>query len=193
MTAPAGVGTGPSAAVAGGSWDCCAGLVTLQGPDVAAAAGAVSGGGLVGAKPEKMEVQAHPDWAEGPEVAAEDLVPLLHLHHSLAGQLWHSAAASGDGVGAGASAGGQLRPAAGPPILDNLAPVGLGDHQAVEGQEVVLQGPVPLKEAASQAVPCSPALVVAVAAGTDHDLLPFAAAVVDAAAAAGDAVSLAAL
>lgn len=180
------MGTGPSAA-AEGSWDCCAGLVTLQGQDAAAAAAvAASGGGPAGAEPEKMEVQVHPEWAEGPEVAAEDLPRLLHLHHSLAGQLWHSAAASGGGAGAGASAGGQLWPAAGPPILRNLAPVGLGDHQAAEGQEVdLLVGPVPLKEVASQAVPCSPAPVVAVAAGIVHDLLPFAA--------AGDAVSLAAL
>lgn len=84
---PAGVdvGTGPSAAAAaGGSWDCCAGLVTPLGPDAAAAAGEASGDGPAEAKPERMEVQGHPDWAEGPAVAAEDLPRPLHLFRLLA-------------------------------------------------------------------------------------------------------------
>lgn len=168
MPGPADVETGPSAAAAGGSWDCCAELVTLQGPD--AAAGAASDGGPVGAEPEKIEVGGHSEWVEGPEVAAEDLLHPLQLHHPLEGQPWHSVAASEGGAGAGASAGVQLWPAAGPPTLDNLAPAGLGNHQAAEDQEVDPQVvPVPLKEAASQAVPCSPAPVVAEAAGIDHD------------------------
>ncbi len=53
------MGTGPSAAAAEGSWDCYAGLVTPQGPDAAAAAGAASGGWPVGAEPEKMKVGDH--------------------------------------------------------------------------------------------------------------------------------------
>lgn len=139
------MGTGPSAAAAEGSWDCYAGLVTPQGPNAAAAAaGAASGGGPVGAEPEKMKVGGHSEWAEGPEVAAEDLA----LHHPLAVQPWYSAAASGGGGAgavAGASAGVQLWPAAGPLTLGNLAPAGLVDHQAAEGQEADLQvGPVPL-------------------------------------------------
>ncbi len=80
-------------------------------------------------------------------MAAEDLLQPLHLalHHRLAGQPWHSAAAFGGGAGAGASAGVQLWPAAGPLTLGNLDPAGLVDHQAAEGQEVDLQvGPVPL-------------------------------------------------
>lgn len=97
-----GAGTGPSAAAAaGGSWDCCAGLVTPLGPDVAA--GEASGGGGW-----RMEVQGHPDWAEGPAVAAEDLPRPHHLFRLLADQPWRSAAASGGGAGAGASAGVQL-------------------------------------------------------------------------------------
>lgn len=46
--------TGPSAGVAEGSWDCCAGPVTPQGPNAAVAAGAASGEELVGEEPEKM-------------------------------------------------------------------------------------------------------------------------------------------
>lgn len=107
--------------------------------------------------------------AEDPEVAVEDLLHPLHLHHLLAGQPLHSAAASGGGVAAVASAGVQLWPAAGPLSLDNLAPAVLWDPQAAEGQEADPQVDlVPLKEAAFQAAPCSPAPVVAVAAGTDH-------------------------
>lgn len=190
---PAGVGagTGPSAA-AGGSWDCCAGLVTPLGPDVAAA-GEASGEWPAEAKPERMEVQGHPDWAEGPAVAAEDLPHPLHLFHPLADQPWRSAAASGGGAGAGASVGVQLWLVAGPLILGNLAPAGQGDHQVAENQERALRvGPVPLKGAASQAVPCSLAPVGAVAAGIAHDSLPFVVAVVVAvavAAAVGDVVS----
>lgn len=105
---PAGAGTEPSAVAAEGSWDCCAVLVTRQGPDAAAAAGAASGGWPVEAGPETMAVGAHSEWVEGPEVVAEDLLHSLHLHHLLAGQPWHSAAASGDGAGAEASAGVQL-------------------------------------------------------------------------------------
>lgn len=145
--ADVGAGTGPSAAAAEDSWDCCAGLVTPQGPDAAAAAGEASGGGPVGAGPEKMEVGARFEGAEGPEVAAEDLLHPLHLalHRPLAGQPWHSAAASGGGAGAGAYAGVQLRPAAGPQTLGNPAPAGLGDHQAAGAQEVDLRvGPDPL-------------------------------------------------
>lgn len=54
MPDPAGVGVGtaPSAAAAEGSWDCCAGPVSPQGPNAAAAAGAASGGEPVGAEPE---------------------------------------------------------------------------------------------------------------------------------------------
>lgn len=49
--ADVGVGTGPSAAAAEGSWDCCAGLVTPQDQDAdVVAAGAVSGGEPVGAE-----------------------------------------------------------------------------------------------------------------------------------------------
>lgn len=145
---PAGVGvdggTGPSVAAAEGSWDCCVGPVTLRGPDVAAAAGASSDGWPVGAEPETMKVGGHFDWAEGPEVAAEDLLHLA-LCRPLAGQPWHSAAASGGGAGAGASAGVQLWPVAGPLTPGNPALAGLGDHQAAEGQEADLQVvPVPL-------------------------------------------------
>lgn len=98
--ASADVGTGPSVVAAEGSWGCCAGLVTPQGPN--AVAGAASGGGP--AKSEKMEVGGHFDLAEGPEGAAEDLqLALLH-------QPWRSVAASviGAGSGAGASAEVQL-------------------------------------------------------------------------------------
>lgn len=140
-----GVGTGPAAAAAEGSWDCCAGLATPLGQD--AAAEAASGGGPVGAEPEKMKMGDHFEEVEGPEVAAEDLLHPLHPapHRPLAGWPWHSAAASGGGAGAGASAGVQLWPAVGPLTLGNLAPAGLEDHQAVEGQEADLQVvPVPL-------------------------------------------------
>lgn len=163
--------------------------MTPLGPDAAAAEEA-SGEWPAEAKPEMMEVQGHPDWAEGPAVAAEDLPHPLHLLRLLADQLWRSAAASGGGAGAGAgaSAGVQLWLVAGPLILGNLALAGLGDHQAAENLEAALRvGPVQLKGAASQAVPCSPAPVGAVAAGIAHDSLPFV--VVAAAAAAGDVVS----
>lgn len=177
--AGAGAGTAPSAVAAEGSWDCCAGLVTPRGPD-AAAAGAAFAGGPAGAEPEKTEGRGHFDPAEGPEVAAEDpLCPPHHLRPPLASQPWRSAAAaaSGGGAGAGTSVGGQPWLAAGPPILGNLVPAGPGDHRAAEGQEGDLPvGPVPLREAASQAVPCSPAPEGAAAAETVRDLLPFAAA-----------------
>ena len=109
VTGPAGGGTGPSAAAAGDSWDCCAGPVTRRGPDAvaAAAAGAVSGGGPVVAGLEKMEVGGHLEWAEGLEMAAEDL-PHLALHRPLADQPWRSAAASGGCAGAGSYAAEQL-------------------------------------------------------------------------------------
>lgn len=127
--------TGPSAVVAEGSWGYCAGLVTPQDLDVAA--GATSGGELVGSE----KVGVHFGQVEGLEVAVEGLLQPLHLalHHSLAGQPWYSAAASGGDAVAEASAGVQLWPAAGPLTLGNLAPAGLVGHQTAEDQEMDLQ------------------------------------------------------
>lgn len=78
-----GVGTGTSAVAAEGSWDYCAGLVTLQGPDAAVAL--AFGGGPAAAKPEKMGVQDHSEQAERAEAVAEALLHPLHLPHSLIG------------------------------------------------------------------------------------------------------------
>lgn len=116
-------------------------------------------------------------------MSAGDPLYSLHpgLHHQLADQPWHSAvAASGGGAGAVVSAVMLLQPAVGPRYQGNLAPADLEDQQAAEVQEDDLQvGPAQLGEAAFQAGPCSPGLVVAVAAGTGHDWLPFAAVVGD--------------
>lgn len=164
--------TGPSAAAAGGSWGCYAGLASPRCPDAAAAVGVASGGWPAEAEPGRMEAGGRLGEAEGPEVAAGGLPYPLHLdlRHLLADQPWRSAAASGDGVGAGAGASaGVQQPAAGPLFLGSLAPAGLGDHQAAEDPEGDLRvGPVLLGEAAFQAGPCSPGPGVAVAAGTDR-------------------------
>lgn len=110
--------------------------MTPQGQD-AAAVGATSGEGPAGARPERMVVEGHSEVAEGPEVAAEDLPPLL-LHqvlcHHQASQPSHSAAASGGGAGAGASVGVQLWPVA-EPNQGNLGPADLGDHWAAGVQD----------------------------------------------------------
>lgn len=178
-----GVGTGTSVA-AEDSWDYCVGLVTPQGPNAAAAAaaGAVFGEWPAAAVPGKMEALGHSEWVEGPEVVAEDLLQPPHLYHPLASQTWHYVAASEGG--AGASAEVQLWPAAGALSPCNLAPAALADHLAAEGQGVaLLKGPGPLEAVASLVVPGNSGPVVAVVAGTEHDLPSDAAAVV------GDAVA----
>lgn len=160
MPGPAGEGVRMAA---GDSWDCYAGLGTHWGPS-AAAAGVASGERPAGAWPETME--GHPVGAVGPAPTAEDhpLSPHRVLCHLLAMTPCHSAVACA--AGAGAFAGG-------PAAVQSLGNPGPGQtvHQAAEG----LMGPVP-QQAASQAVPCSPVAVEAVAAGTDHGSLPFVAA-----------------
>lgn len=131
-----GGGTVPPAAVAGGSWDCCAGPETHPGPG--AAAGATSAAEFVGREPEWMEGWVHFGGVEGLEVVEDHLhPPHLVLHRCLEGQPCYSAAS---GVGAGVSAAEQLRPQ----TLGNLVLAALGGPQAAGGPEVDLQGdPVP--------------------------------------------------